>query len=92
MGHATLHNNGSNSNVKIETMNAPVTENPKKALLAALHKVQALGDTPLRTQLDKAGKYYECNRQHLRQLPAAAHAPSPPTPRAAPASRISPCS
>ena len=60
MGHATLHNNGGNSNVKIETMNAPVTENPKKALLAALHKVEASGETPLRTQLDKAGKYYEC--------------------------------
>ena len=46
MGHATLHNNGSNSNVKIETMNAPVGDNPKKALLAALHKVQASGDIP----------------------------------------------
>ena len=69
MGHATLHNNGGNSNVKIETMNAPVTENPKKALLAALHKVQALGDTPLRTELDKAGKYYECVTVNTFELP-----------------------
>ncbi len=60
MGHATLHNNGGNSNIKIETMNASITTNPKKALLKALHQARSDGGTPLRTKLDEAGKYYEC--------------------------------
>lgn len=65
MGHATLHNNGGNSNIKIETMNASVTAEPKKALLAALHKAQANGGTPLRTKLNEAGKYYECASDNI---------------------------
>ncbi len=75
MGHATLHNNGGNSNIKIETMNASVTTDPKKALLTALHKVEASGGTPLRTKLDEAGKYYECAANNI--FGTAAPSPCP---------------
>ena len=72
MGHATFNANGGASNVNIgmAQMNASSGSGNKKALLDALYKVQPSGGTPLRTQLDATGRYYECVSGNIFGLPA----------------------
>lgn len=60
MGYATLHNNGGASNISVLAMNESVSNGNKRALLDGIFKTIPSGGTPLRTQFDKVGKYFEC--------------------------------
>lgn len=84
MGLVSLHNlvkgfpninqasNRVGTNVELKLMNADPTTGNKKALLDALYKIHSEGETPLRTNLDKAGKYLECVAGgHFTSCPAA---------------------
>jgi type IV pilus assembly protein PilY1 len=59
MGYATLNNNNS-VNTQISLMNSSLTSGNKKALLDKIYQTNPGSMTPLRTALDKVGKYYEC--------------------------------
>ena len=71
MGLATLHNNNS-VNIAAAPMNADVTSGNKRALLDALYGVHSNKGTPLRSSLDKAGRYLECTSGgYFSSCPAA---------------------
>ncbi|MBI5782940.1 MAG: hypothetical protein HZA69_04290 [Gammaproteobacteria bacterium] len=59
MAYAVLNNSA--VNVSILAMNASTTSGNKRTLLNGLYSTQPTGaSTPLRTQLDAVGKYFEC--------------------------------
>ena len=59
VGYATINNNASNR-IPVASMNVSINSGNKQALLDNLFKTQPDNSTPLRSALDKAGKYYEC--------------------------------
>jgi type IV pilus assembly protein PilY1 len=59
VGYATINNNASNS-VKVASMNASATSGAKRILLDNIFAAQPDNSTPLRSALDKTGKYFEC--------------------------------
>lgn len=60
VGYASLHNNSGSNNIQIALMNASTLSGNKKTLLDGVFNTRPDGGTPLRRELDKAGKYYEC--------------------------------
>ena len=77
MGHATINNNPGNpgavsnaARVLIQPMSGSWTTGNKKALFDALYKTQPDSTTPLRSALDKTGKYFECVTTNIFDLSA----------------------
>lgn len=65
MGYATLHNNGSASNISILAMNASTSSGNKLTLLSGVFNTRPGNDTPLRTKLNAVGKYFECKSGNI---------------------------
>jgi type IV pilus assembly protein PilY1 len=58
MGYAAL--NDTNERIRVASMNASFRVGAKAALLAQIYSPDSRNSTPLRTGLDKAGKYFAC--------------------------------
>lgn len=59
IGFATINDND-NSAIKIDSMNLSPKSGPKKDLLDKIYDMLPYSGTPLRRNLEKAGKYFEC--------------------------------
>lgn len=59
VGYSTTNNNAANQ-VRVTSMNASIQSGSKRTLLDNLFATQPANSSPLRTALDKTGKYYEC--------------------------------
>jgi type IV pilus assembly protein PilY1 len=64
MGYATINNNASNA-IPVASMNVSNNSGNKGALLQKLFSTRPDADTPLRTALDKTGKYFECRSNDI---------------------------
>ena len=64
LGYATI-NNATANNLRVATMNVSPVSGNKRALFNTLFTTSPSGDTPLRSKLDEAGKYYECRSGDL---------------------------
>ena len=60
VGMAAINNTSSNR-IAVAPMNAETSSGAKKALLDTLFNTTPGGGTPLRSNLDKVGRYYVCN-------------------------------
>ncbi len=60
MGHATINNQGV-AQIPLNSMNIDSLSGNKAALLDAMYQMDAIGGTPLRRALERAGNYYECS-------------------------------
>jgi type IV pilus assembly protein PilY1 len=69
VGYATLWNNSTVNNIQIALMNPSTLSGNKKTLLDGLFNTRPSGSTPLRRELDEAGKYYECVSGNTFGLP-----------------------
>ena len=58
IGYGVL--NDTNDQLPIQTMNATFKAGPKRALMDKLYGINSNGGTPLRSRLDRTGKYFEC--------------------------------
>jgi type IV pilus assembly protein PilY1 len=58
IGHGALNSTSSTVNRQVAAMNSDNATGAKKALLDRVYSTQSSGGTPLRTALDKVGKYY----------------------------------
>lgn len=59
IGYATINNNAS-SQIQVASMNASPASGNKATLLDVIYKTNSSNGTPLRRNLEKAGKYFEC--------------------------------
>ncbi|MGH8501585.1 MAG: pilus assembly protein [Gammaproteobacteria bacterium] len=59
IGYATINNNNG-ARIRVASMNISPADGAKRALLDKLYTTRSEGGTPLRTNLDKVGRYFEC--------------------------------
>jgi type IV pilus assembly protein PilY1 len=59
IGYATIHNNARNR-IQVAPMNASPASGSKKTLLDKIFLTSSRDDTPLRSNLDAIGRYFEC--------------------------------
>jgi len=64
LGYATINNNTAN-NLRVASMNVSPASGNKRTLFDTIFKTSPLGGTALRTKLDEAGKYFECQSGDL---------------------------
>jgi len=64
IGYATI-NNATADNLPVASMNVSAVSGNKRNLFDTLFATSPEGDTPLRSKLDQAGKYFECESGDL---------------------------
>lgn len=75
VGFATLWNNSGTSRIRIAEMNASTSAGNKRALLDAVFSTRPNNSTPLRTALDRVGRYYECTSGNVFGVASPANCP-----------------
>lgn len=64
VGYATINNND-NVALGVASMNLSPTLGNKRTLLDRIYRTRPQGETPLRTALDRTGRYFECTTGNI---------------------------
>ncbi|MEJ2130293.1 MAG: PilC/PilY family type IV pilus protein, partial [Gammaproteobacteria bacterium] len=69
MGYAAL--NDANDRIPIRDLNVSYKAGAKRALMDQIYSIDSNGSTPLRSRLDRTGKYFECKGGNIFNLRAS---------------------